>query len=73
MLPLEVYPAMWRAVFYWLPFASMVYGPARMLVAPDAALLQHVIVVQGIAIVALIVVVVLVQSAALRRIHSHGG
>jgi ABC-2 type transport system permease protein len=73
MLPLEVYPAMWRAVFFWLPFASMVYGPARMLVAPDAALLQHMIVVQGIAVVALIGVVVLVQSAALRRIHSHGG
>ena len=73
MLPLDLYPEVLQRVCYWLPFATMIYGPARMLVAPDAALLQHILVIQGIALVVFIVAVIGIERLALRRIHSHGG
>jgi ABC-2 type transport system permease protein len=73
MLPLDLFPEMLLRVCYWLPFAAMIYGPARMLVAPDAALLQHILTVQGIALVAFIVAVIGIERLAMRRIHSHGG
>jgi ABC-2 type transport system permease protein len=73
MLPLDLYPEFLQKVFYWLPFATMVYGPARMLVAPDGALLQHVLIVQGLGLIAFIAGVFAIQHLALKRIHSHGG
>src|SRR5262249_50836266 len=35
LMPLEVFPQSLQPVLRWLPFATVVYGPARTFVAPD--------------------------------------
>ena len=73
LIPLELFP---QAVQPWLralPFSSIIYGPARMLVHPDAAFLRDLIVRQGLAIVVLAGAVALVYRAGIRRIHANGG
>ncbi|MBS1967374.1 MAG: ABC-2 family transporter protein [Chloroflexi bacterium SZAS-1] len=73
LIPLELFP---QAVQPWLralPFSSIIYGPARMFVHPDAAFLRDLIVRQGLAIVVLSGAVALVYRAGIRRIHANGG
>ena len=73
LIPLELFP---QAVQPWLralPFSSIIYGPARMFVHPDAAFLRDLIVRQGLAIVVLAGAVALVYRAGVRRIHANGG
>jgi ABC-2 type transport system permease protein len=73
LIPLELFP---QAVQPWLralPFSSIIYGPARMFVHPDAAFLRDLIVRQGLAIVVLAGAVALVYRAGIRRIHANGG
>src|SRR2546425_407288 len=38
LMPLEVFPQRVQPVLRWLPFATVVYGPARMFVAPEHGL-----------------------------------
>lgn len=73
MLPLDLFPDSWQPVLKALPFASMVYGPARMFVRPDPAYLGELVLRQGIAILLLAAAVALVYRAALKRIHANGG
>jgi ABC-2 type transport system permease protein len=73
VLPLDLYPEALQNVLYWLPFATMIYAPARMLVAPEPGFLQHVLIVQGLGLAAFIAAVFAIQHLALKRIHSHGG
>lgn len=73
LIPLELFP---QAVQPWLralPFSSIIYGPARMFVHPDAPFLRDLIVRQGLAIVVLAGAVALVYRAGIRRIHANGG
>lgn len=73
LIPLELFP---QAVQPWLralPFSSIIYGPARMFVHPDATFLRDLIVRQGLAIVVLAGAVALVYRAGIRRIHANGG
>lgn len=73
LIPLELFPQSLQPILRALPFASMIYGPARMFVAPGAAFLAELALRQGTAIVALALAVALVYRAGLRRIHSNGG
>jgi ABC-type uncharacterized transport system permease subunit len=73
LLPLELYPARLQPVLYWLPFSAMIYGPARMLVAPDLATLRHLLFVQLAALLVFVGTLMGIQFAAWRRIYSHGG
>lgn len=73
LIPLELFP---QAVQPWLralPFSSIIYGPARMFVHPDAPFLRDLIMRQGLAIVVLAGAVALVYRAGVRRIHANGG
>lgn len=73
LIPLDLFP---QAVQPWLralPFSSIIYGPARMFVHPDAPFLRDLIVRQGLAIVVLAGAVALVYRAGIRRIHANGG
>jgi ABC-2 type transport system permease protein len=73
LIPLELFPERFQPILRALPFASMVYGPARMFVQPDAAFLADLAMRQGIAIGAFGLAVAAVYRVALGRIHSHGG
>jgi ABC-2 type transport system permease protein len=73
LLPIELFPDSWQPLIKALPFASIVYGPARMFIHPDLAYLGELVLRQGVAILLFAVAVALVYRVALRRIHSHGG
>ena len=73
LIPIELFPATLQPILRALPFASIVYGPSRMFVHPDASFLLDLLLRQGIAVVLFSAVMALMYRAALRRIHSNGG
>lgn len=73
LIPLELFPARVQPLLRALPFASIVYGPARMFVRPDATFLADLALRQSLAILAAALCVALVYRRALRRIHANGG
>jgi ABC-2 type transport system permease protein len=73
LLPLELFPEAIQGVLRLLPFASVVYGPARMFVAPDAGELAGLLARQAAGIAVYAAVAASVYAAAVRRIHAHGG
>jgi ABC-2 type transport system permease protein len=73
LIPLELFPAGLQPFLRALPFASIVYGPARMFVHPDPAFLADLLVRQGLACAIFAAAVALVYRAGVRRIHSNGG
>jgi ABC-2 type transport system permease protein len=73
LLPIELFPVAWQPVLRALPFAGIVYGPARLFVKPDAVFLAGLALTQGVAIVLFAIAIVFVYRMALRRIHANGG
>jgi ABC-2 type transport system permease protein len=73
LLPVELFPERLQRVMGWLPFASVVYGPARLFIHPDAGFLGGLLVRQAIAAGLLALFASAVYAAAVRRIHAHGG
>jgi ABC-2 type transport system permease protein len=73
MLPLSLFPDWLQRVASFLPFASVIYGPARTLVAPDLRFWAGLLLRQAAAIVVLALIAALVYRAALRRIEARGG
>ena len=73
LLPIDLFPESVQGVLAALPFASVVYGPARMFVDPDAATLAGLLGRQAVAIGVYAAVAAGVYAAAVRRIHAHGG
>jgi ABC-2 type transport system permease protein len=73
LLPIELFPDAVQPVLRALPFASVVYGPARLFVRPEAAFLLDLLARQGLAILAFALGTAAVYRVALRRIHSNGG
>jgi ABC-2 type transport system permease protein len=73
LLPIELFPDSWQPLIRALPFASIVYGPARMFIHPDLAYLGELALRQGVAILLFAVAVALVYRVALKRIHAQGG
>jgi ABC-2 type transport system permease protein len=73
LMPIEVFPDSWQPILRKLPFAMMVYGPARMFVAPDARFLSAIAGSQVIGLAAFSIAVYIIQSMGLRRIQSNGG
>jgi ABC-2 type transport system permease protein len=73
LIPLELFPEQSQPLLRALPFASIVYGPARMFVHPDPAFLADLVLRQGGAIGAFALAVLAIYRVALRRIHSNGG
>jgi ABC-2 type transport system permease protein len=73
LLPIDLFPDGLRAVVQYLPFASVIYGPSRMFVLPDATFLAGLLARQLVAVGILGVAVALVYRAAVRRVFSNGG
>ncbi len=73
LLPIEVFPESFQPVVRALPFAGIIYAPARMFVAPDSGLLADLLVRQGITVALFTAFVIFVQSLALRRLQTNGG
>ncbi|HET9223310.1 MAG TPA: ABC-2 family transporter protein [Roseiflexaceae bacterium] len=73
LLPIELFPVAWQPLLRALPFAGMVYGPARLFVQPDAALLAGLALQQSVWIVVFALAVGVVYRVALKRIHANGG
>lgn len=73
LIPLELFPETWQPILRILPFSSIVYGPARMLVRPDFTEFIQLLVRQGLAIVLFSLIVYLVWSACLKRVFANGG
>jgi ABC-2 type transport system permease protein len=73
LLPLQLFPEWSQPVLHALPFASMVYGPARQFIHPNASELAHLLVLQAAWIAIFGVAVWAVYRIALRRVSAHGG
>jgi ABC-2 type transport system permease protein len=73
LMPIEVFPDSWQPILRHLPFAMMVYGPARMFVAPDARSLSMIARSQVIGLAGFAIAVYVIQIIALRRIQTNGG
>jgi len=73
MMPIEVFPDRWQPIVRALPFPWMIYGPARLFVAPDAALLWTIVRSQVAALIVFSAAVAVIQNIALKRIQLNGG
>jgi ABC-2 type transport system permease protein len=73
LIPLELFPDSWQAPLKMLPFSAIVYGPARLFVAPDWAFYQDVLLRQVIACILFACAVAFVFRIASRRVFANGG
>jgi len=73
LIPLELMPEFLRPLLKMLPFAGMVYGPARLFVQPDWNALFELWFAQVLSIACLSLLVMLVYNRALRRVFANGG
>src|SRR5262245_10998291 len=73
LMPLEVFPASLQPLLRWLPFATVVYGPARMFVSPDWTLLLRIAGLQLVWLCVFAAAAGVIQRVAVKRIQSNGG
>jgi ABC-2 type transport system permease protein len=73
MMPLEVFPAAVQPIVRALPFASMVYGPARVFVTADRTVFIHALLAQAAAFVVFACIAWIVERAAVKCVQSNGG
>jgi ABC-2 type transport system permease protein len=73
LLPMEVFPQGLQAIARWLPFAGIVYGPARVFVSADESVFLHTLATQAVALIWLGAAVLIIQRTAIARIQSNGG
>lgn len=73
LIPLDFYPAWLQAVAKSLPFAYMMYGPARLFVRPDMQLFIQIIAGQILWLVVLGGLLALAFSRGKRRLAINGG
>ncbi len=73
LIPLQLFPETWQPILRILPFSSMIYGPAHLLIQPSFPELLGLLLQQGIGIAVLGIVCALVFRVAVRRINGNGG
>lgn len=73
LIPLQLFPDYLQPVLRCLPFSSMVYGPARLFVAPNAGDFWQLIALQLLWLAVFSTAVFLVYRIALKRISANGG
>lgn len=73
LIPMELFPEQLQPWLRVLPFANVVYGPARMFVKPDFEALPGLVLNQLVSISVYTILVVVVYRLATRRIFSNGG
>jgi ABC-2 type transport system permease protein len=72
-LPLDLFPDWLAAISRVLPFASICYAPARLVVGFSGPLFAELLIAQLVWVVVIGVVVRLVFGRAVRRVVAHGG
>ena len=73
LIPLQLFPDQVQPLLRILPFSSIVYGPARLFVAPDAAFLADLLLHQCVTILIYASISVVVYRVAVKRINANGG
>jgi ABC-2 type transport system permease protein len=73
LIPLDFYPAWLQSLAKFLPFAYMMYGPARLFVLPDMHLFMQIILGQIFWLALLGGLLVLAFSRGMRRLAINGG
>jgi ABC-2 type transport system permease protein len=73
LIPLDFYPTSLQTLAKSLPFAYMMYGPARLFVLPDIQLFIQIILGQVLWLVVLGGLLVLAFSRGMRRLAINGG
>lgn len=73
LIPLQLFPEFLQGPLHLLPFASIVYGPARLFVHPDVSVCGQLLMLQSIWILLFALAVAGVYSIAVRRIAANGG
>jgi ABC-2 type transport system permease protein len=73
LIPLDFYPAWLQTIAKSLPFAYMMYGPARLFVRPDLQLFILIIAGQLLWLVVLGGILALVFSRGMKRLAINGG
>lgn len=73
LIPLELFPGFVQPLLRALPFASVIYGPARVFVAPSSIELLRVLSLQISGVVVFSLLVAFVYSRAMKRVQAHGG
>lgn len=73
MIPLELFPEFWQEILHNLPFALVIYAPARLFVHPSISDTLALLMRQGVALLMLTLCVQWVYGLAIQRIHANGG
>ncbi len=73
LIPLDLFPESIRPALKALPFANIVYGPARLFVHPDSETLVRLLFTQAAAVAGFSILLWAVFMLALRRVHANGG
>lgn len=73
LIPLELFPDAFQPALKLLPFSAIVYGPARLFVAPDFDLYINVVLRQLAAVVIFGAAVAIVFRIAAKRVFANGG
>ena len=73
LIPLELFPRQLQPLLRALPFSSVVYGPARLFVAPNLSLFEWLVVHQGLFALTAGLLVALIYRVGLRKVQAHGG
>lgn len=73
LIPIELFPPPVQPILRVLPFSSIVYGPARLLIAPSIDEFLRVLLLQLSGVLAFSLLVAFVFSRAMRRVQAHGG
>jgi ABC-2 type transport system permease protein len=73
LVPLDFYPAWLQTISKSLPFAYMMYGPARLFVQPNPQLFMQIIAGQILWLVVLASLLTVVFSKGIKRLSINGG
>ena len=73
LIPLDFYPLWLQDIARALPFAYMMYGPARLFIKPDPLLFQQILVGQAFWLLVMGGLLVLAFSRGVRRLAINGG
>lgn len=73
MFPLSIFPENVKIVLEWLPFAAVIYGPAKLLVAPSTEGFLSIVWHQLLAVLVFAILVHWVYGRASKRVFVNGG
>jgi ABC-2 type transport system permease protein len=73
LIPLDFYPSWLQALLKYLPFAYMMYGPAKLFVRPDYQLFIQIIIGQSLWLVLLGGLLAMIFVRGMRRLAINGG